>query len=159
MTTLNNENIDTFVIFNTITGKRYGSTGWGGYKQWNTASSAKGALTRLKKQYLKTFEDDLEHTFTYITSCYESGKYTEETHGVNQYATQEGRDAHREEMKEYKSDWKVYQGLCDSEVVTYDYFYENEPVVERTNISGGNKYTERLNTPSFLSPSCDSYYR
>ena len=159
MKTANNENIDTFVIFNTITGKRYGSTGWGGYKQWNTASSAKGALTRLKNQLLKTFEDDLEQTFTYITSCYESGKYTEETHGVNQYATQEGRDAHREEMKEYKSDWKVYQGLCDSEVVTYDYFYENEPVVERTNISGGNKYTERLNTPSFLSPSSDSFYR
>ena len=128
MTTLNNENIDTFVIFNPVTGKRYGSTSWGGYKQWKTASSAKGALTRLKKQYLKTFEDDLEHPFTYITSCYESGKYTEETHGVNQYATQEGRDAHREEMKEYKGAWGVYQGLCDSEVVTYELFKAINPI-------------------------------
>ena len=50
MTTLNNENIDTFVIFNPVTGNRYGSTSWGGYKEWNTASSAKGALTRLKKR-------------------------------------------------------------------------------------------------------------
>jgi hypothetical protein len=56
-------------------------------------------------------------------------------------------------------DWKMLQGLCDSVIVTYDYFYENEPMVERTNLQGGNKYMERLNTPYFLSPSRDSYYR
>jgi hypothetical protein len=28
----------------------------------------------------------------------------------------------REGMKEFNSDWKVYEALCGSEVVTYDYF-------------------------------------
>lgn len=57
------------------------------------------------------------------------------------------------------SDWEIYTALRGSEVVTYDYFYENEPMVERTNLMGGNKYMERLNTPYFLSPARDSYYR
>lgn len=135
--------MDRFVIFNKATGKRYGMESYGGYKEWNTERAAKAALTRLKKKFLKAFEDDLAFTYKHIDG----------------YETQESRDAHRENMKQYNSDWKVYEALCGSEVVTYDYFYENEPMVERTNLMGGNKYMERLNRPSFLSPASESYYR
>ena len=154
-----NKETNTFVIYNENTGERYGSSSWGGYKEWNTERAAKGALTRLKKKYLKAFEDDLAFTYKHITEQYENGTFNEKTNGPNKYATQEGRYAHREDMKQYRGDWKIYEGLCESQIVTYEYFYENEPMVERTNISCGTKFMERKNTPSFLSPSCDSYYR
>ena len=159
MTKLNNEQVDTYVIFNTATGQRYGSSDWGGYKDWDTASKAKGALTRLKKKHLKAFEDNTNQHMDYITKLYESGDTRSYDWGPNKYATQAGRDAYLEDMKLHNGDWRVYEGLCEAEVVTYNFFYENEPLVERTNISCGNKYMERLNTPSFMSPSCDSYYR
>jgi hypothetical protein len=150
---------NTFVIYNKNTGKRYGTESYGGYKEWNTEKAAKSALTRLKKKHLKAFEDDLAFTYKHITQRYANGEIDENTYGPNKYATQKGRDAHREDQKQYRGDWKIYDALCESEIVTYDYFYENEPMVERTNISCGTKYMERKNTPSFLSPSCDSYYR
>jgi len=155
---MKNQN-DTFVIYNKNTGKRYG-TKYGSYQEWKTVASAKGALTRLNKKHLKEFLDHCNEHMDYITECYKNGHA--EKRGWdwdNKFATAEGRLAYIEEMKEYRCEWKAYDGLCGSEVVTYDYFYENEPMVERTNISCGTKYMERLNTPSFLSPSCDSYYR
>jgi hypothetical protein len=128
--------MDRFVIFNKATGKRYGMESYGGYKEWNTERAAKAALTRLKNKHLKLFEKDVA------------------------FAQNNGfLRGDREGMKEFNSDWKVYEALCGSEVVTYDYFYENEPMVERTNLMGGNKYMERLNRPSFLSPASESYYR
>ena len=133
--------MDKFVIYNKNTGKRYGME-YGSYKEWSTASSAKGALTRLKKKFLKAFEDDLAFTYKHI----------------DKYATQESRDAHREEMKEYNSDWQIYEALCSSEVVTYDYFYEHEPLVMKTNKMSGKRFIERMNTPYFLSPSSDNYW-
>ena len=125
--------MDRFVIFNKATGKRYGMESYGGYKEWNTERAAKAALTRLKNKHLKLFEKEV--------------------------AWAKEHDCYRESIEEYNSDLKVYRALCESEVVTYDYFYENEPMVERTNLMSGTKYMERLNRPSFLSPSSDSYYR
>lgn len=151
--------MDTFVIFNKKTGERFGIESYGGYKEWKTERAAKGALTRLKKKHLKKFEDDLAFTFKHVNEQYAKGVFDVETYGPNRYATQEGRDAHRERKKKYSGDWKIYEALCDSEIVTYDYFYENEPMVERTSLRNGRKYMERLNTPCFLSPSCDSHYR
>ena len=37
-------------------------------------------------------------------------------------------------------------------------FYENEPMVERTNIMSGEKYMERKSTPYYLSPSSETYW-
>ena len=134
--------MDRFVIFNKATGKRYGMESYGGYKEWNTERSAKSALTRLKNKSLKAFEDEIN-------------RYMDR----REISTKASRDAYFEERKQYDPEWRLYEGLCGSEVVTYDYFYENEPMVERTNLQGGNKYMERLNTPYFLSPARDSYYR
>lgn len=123
--------MDRFVIFNKATGKRYGMESYGGYKEWNTERAAKAALTRLKNKYIKLYDRD-------VTYAREHGYRVDSEHNGN---------------------FKIYEGLCGSEVVTYDYFYENEPMVERTNLMSGTKYMERLNRPSFLSPSSDSYYR
>ena len=123
--------MDRFVIFNKATGKRYGMESYGGYKEWNTERAAKAALTRLKNKYIKLYDRDV----TYARE-----------HGFR-------------EDSEHNGNFKIYEALCGSEVVTYDYFYENEPMVERTNLMGGNKYMERLNTPYFLSPARDAYYR
>jgi len=154
MTTINNDKSVTYVIYNPKTGFRYCKR-----KEWDTPAKAKSYLTRMKKHHLGWFEDDLNDTHSYINNLYETGRYTEEVNGPNQYATQEGRDAHREEMKQWNSDWSAYQNLCNSEVVTYDYFYENEPMVERTNKVCGTKFMERKNTPRHLSPAFDAYYR
>lgn len=123
--------MDRFVIFNKATGRRYGMESYGGYKEWNTERAAKAALTRLKNKYIKLYDRD-------VTYAREHGYRVDSEHNGN---------------------FKTYEGLCGSEVVTYDYFYENEPMVERTNLMSGTKYMERLNRPSFLSPSSDSYYR
>jgi hypothetical protein len=37
-------------------------------------------------------------------------------------------------------------------------FYENEPMVERTNIMSGEKYMERKSTPACCSPSTETYW-
>lgn len=124
--------MDRFVIFNKATGKRYGMESYGGYKEWNTERAAKAALTRLKNKYIKLYDRDVTYA---------------QEHGF------------RSVDSEHNGNFKMYEALCGSEVVTYDYFYENEPMVERTNLQGGNKYMERLNTPYFLSPARDSYYR
>ena len=124
--------MDRFVIFNKATGKRYGMESYGGYKEWNTERAAKAALTRLKNKYIKLYDRDVTYA---------------QEHGF------------RSVDSEHNGNFKMYEALCGSEVVTYDYFYENEPMVERTNLMGGNKFMERLNTPRFLSPASDSYYR
>ena len=133
--------MNRFVIFNKATGKRYGTESYGGYKEWKTERAAKSALTRLKKKHLKRFEDEING-------------YMDR----REISTKASRDAYFEERKQYDPEWRLYEGLCGSEVVPYDYFYENEPMVERTNLMTGKKYMERLNRPGFLSPSCDSYY-
>ena len=153
-----NKETNTFVIYNKNTGERFGME-YGSYKEWKTAGTAKGALTRLKKKHLKAFENEVNQHMDYITKVYANGDSRSSDWGDNKFATQAGRDAYLEERKSYDGDWRIYSALCESEIVTYDYFYENEPMVERTNISCGTKFMERLNTPSFLSPSCDSYYR
>jgi len=150
--------MDRFVIFNKATGKRYGMESYGGYKEWNTERAAKAALTRLKKKSLKAFEDEINQHMDFIIKIHESGEHSFKRQ-ADEFSSQAGRDAYLEERKPYDPEWRLYEGLCGSEVVTYDYFYENEPMVERTNLMGGNKYMERLNTPYFLSPSRDSYYR
>lgn len=150
---------NTFVIYNKNTGERYGTESYGGYKEWKTVGTAKSALTRLKKKHLKAFMDNVNQHMDYITKVYESGDSRSTNWGANKFATQAGRDAYIEERKLNDGDWRIHNALCESEIVTYDYFYENEPMVERTNISCGTKFMERKNTPSFLSPSCDSYYR
>lgn len=124
--------MDRFVIFNKATGKRYGMESYGGYKEWNTERAAKAALTRLKNKYIKLYDRDVAYA---------------QEHGF------------RSVDSEHNGNFKIYEALCGSEVVTYDYFYENEPMVERTNLMSGTKYMERLNRPSFLSPASDSYYR
>lgn len=151
--------MNRFVIFNEETGQRFGMESYGGYKEWKTEGAAKAALTRLKKKHLAAFENEINRYMDYITKRYESEDPQSAYWGPNKFATQAGRDAYIEERKQHDGDWRIYEGLCGSKVVTYDYFYENEPMVERTNISSGTKYMERFNTPSFLSPSCDSYYR
>lgn len=152
MKALNNDKSVTYVIYNPKTGTRYGR------KEWSSEAQAKSYLTRRKNHHYEWFLHDLNDTVNYINDLYNSGRFTEEVNGPNKYATQEGIDAHREEMKEYNSDWKRYKQLCNSEVVTYDYFYENEPMVERTNKVCGTKFMERKNTPGYLSPASDAYY-
>lgn len=44
------------------------------------------------------------------------------------------------------------------EVVGYNYFYDNEPMVIRKDHRTGETFTERLNTPYYLSPSSETYY-
>ena len=44
------------------------------------------------------------------------------------------------------------------EVVGYNYFYDNEPMVIRKDHRTGKTFTERLNTPYYLSPSSETYY-
>lgn len=47
----------------------------------------------------------------------------------------------------------------DYMVADRNYFYDNiEKKVERTNIMSGEKYWEGVNTPCFMSPSCESYW-
>jgi hypothetical protein len=43
-------------------------------------------------------------------------------------------------------------------VVDSKTFYENEPMVERTNIMSGEKYVERKSTPLCCSPSSELYW-
>jgi len=48
-----------------------------------------------------------------------------------------------------KHTWRPSQGFR----------YEiHETMVERTNMMGGGKYTERYDTPNYCSPSCESYW-
>ena len=44
------------------------------------------------------------------------------------------------------------------EVIEYNYFKENEPMVIRTNAMTGKTFLEPLNTPYYLSPSSETYF-
>lgn len=44
------------------------------------------------------------------------------------------------------------------EVVEYNYFYDNEPMVIRKDARTGKTFVERLNTPYYLSPRSETYY-
>ena len=44
------------------------------------------------------------------------------------------------------------------EVMDIDFFEANEPIVERVNLISGKTYKERLNTPSYMSPSSQAYW-
>ena len=41
---------------------------------------------------------------------------------------------------------------------TVDFRNNIEKQMERTNLMSGEKYTEAVNTPAFMSPSCESYW-
>jgi hypothetical protein len=43
-------------------------------------------------------------------------------------------------------------------VMDADEYYDNIPMVERVNLMSGEKYMEKANTPSYMSPSCESYW-
>ena len=44
-------------------------------------------------------------------------------------------------------------------IVEFDVFYNTiEKFVERTNLMSRKKYMERINTPGYCSPSCESYW-
>jgi len=139
--------MDRFVIFNKATGKRYGME-HGSYKEWKTESAAKAALTRLQKKHLKNFLD----------RCHDFMDRHDEICDEAKYSTEEQRRTYISREMNHSPDWELFEGLCDSVIVTYDYFYENEPMVMRTNKMSGKKFIERMNTPYFLSPSSDNYW-
>ena len=119
------------------------------YKEYKTERAAKGALTKLKGKYLAKFLD----------GCHEYMDWHDKYYDEAKYATEAQRQAYINKDMKRNPDWKMFESLCDSVVVTFDYFYENEPMIERVNKVTGKKYLERLNTPAFLSPAYDSFYR
>lgn len=52
-------------------------------------------------------------------------------------------------------DGKNVDDYLVSDYATYD---SSVPMVERINLMTGEKYMEKMNTPSYLSPACESYW-
>ena len=49
--------------------------------------------------------------------------------------------------------------LYTAAIAEADYYYKNvEKFVTRKNMMSGKEYTERVNTPSYMSPSSESYW-
>ena len=108
--------------------------------QYKTASAAKAGITRTLKYYAKAIED--------VNNVVAEGKNKYSSRLYNAYEDATNKDHGRTHLNDINN----YMVMS---VEDYDLI---EPMIERTNMMTGKKFTESINTPHYMSPSSESYW-
>ena len=108
--------------------------------QYKTRAAAKAGITRTLKYYAKAIED--------VNNVLAQGKPYYHSRLCNAYEEATNKDLGRTHLNDINN----YMVMS---VEDYDLI---EPMIERTNMMTGKKFTESINTPHYMSPSSESYW-
>ena len=108
--------------------------------QYKTASAAKAGITRTLKYYAKAIED--------VNNVIAEGKPYYHSRWCNAYEEATKKELGRTHLNDINN--YMVMSVEDYELI--------EPMVEKTNMMTGKKFTESINTPHYMSPSSESYW-